>query len=69
LPELKAELQQIQQELETIELNLESSLFSWGSLKAPFWRKFEGSFLAGCEVWGIGNYYWLGVKVFCGVGG
>jgi DNA repair exonuclease SbcCD ATPase subunit len=38
LPEFKAELRQIQQELETIELNLESSLFSWGSLKAPFWQ-------------------------------
>lgn len=38
LPELKEELQQIQQELETIELNLESSLFTWGSLKEPFWQ-------------------------------
>jgi len=38
LPEFKAELRQIQQELETIELNLESSLFSWGSVKAPFWQ-------------------------------
>ena len=38
LPEFKAELRQIQQELETIELNLESSLFSWGSLKEPFWQ-------------------------------
>jgi len=38
LPQFKAELRQIQQELETIELNLESSLFTWGSLKAPFWQ-------------------------------
>ncbi|MGL4619237.1 MAG: DUF2203 domain-containing protein, partial [Chroococcidiopsis sp.] len=25
-------------QLETIEVNLESQLFSWGSLKAPFWQ-------------------------------
>lgn len=35
---LKAELKQIQEQLETIELNLESRLFSWGSLKEPFWQ-------------------------------
>lgn len=35
---LKAELQQIQEQLDTIELNLESKLFSWGSLKEPFWQ-------------------------------
>ncbi|NJK76462.1 MAG: DUF2203 domain-containing protein [Microcoleus sp. SU_5_6] len=38
LPQLKKELREIEQELETIELNLESSLFSWGSLKQPFWQ-------------------------------
>lgn len=38
LPEFKVELRQIQQELETIEINLESSLFGWGSVKAPFWQ-------------------------------
>lgn len=38
LPELKQELRQIQQELEAIELNLESSLFTWRSLKEPFWQ-------------------------------
>jgi hypothetical protein len=37
-PQLKAELKQIQSQLETIELNLESQLFSWGSLKEPFWQ-------------------------------
>jgi hypothetical protein len=35
---LQAELNQIRQQLETIELNLESQLFSWGSLKEPFWQ-------------------------------
>jgi hypothetical protein len=38
LPELKEELGQIKRELETIEINLESSLFSWGSLREPFWQ-------------------------------
>jgi len=35
--ELKAQLQQIKQQLEMLEINLESSLFSWSSLKEPFW--------------------------------
>lgn len=35
--ELQAELRQIQAQLEVIELNLESSLFKWSSLKEPFW--------------------------------
>ncbi len=35
---LQAELQQIKKQLETIELNLESQLFSLGSLKEPFWQ-------------------------------
>lgn len=38
LPEVKAELKQIKQQLEVLELNLESQLFSWGSLKEPFWQ-------------------------------
>jgi chromosome segregation ATPase len=37
-PEIKAELRQIQQQLEMLELNLESQLFSWRSLKKPFWQ-------------------------------
>ena len=36
--QLKKELREIEQELETIELNLESSLFSWVSIKQPFWQ-------------------------------
>ncbi|MFB2893818.1 DUF2203 domain-containing protein [Aerosakkonemataceae cyanobacterium BLCC-F50] len=35
--QMKTQLKQIQQELETLEVNLESSLFSWSSLKEPFW--------------------------------
>ncbi|NES22113.1 MAG: DUF2203 domain-containing protein [Symploca sp. SIO3E6] len=35
---LQAELKQLKEQLETIELNLESQLFSWGSLKEPFWQ-------------------------------
>jgi chromosome segregation ATPase len=38
LPELKEELRQIQSQLETLELNLESELFSLSSLKEPFWQ-------------------------------
>ncbi|MBW4614264.1 MAG: hypothetical protein KME21_13525 [Desmonostoc vinosum HA7617-LM4] len=37
-PEIKAELRQIKQQLEVLEINLESQLFSWGSLKEPFWQ-------------------------------
>ncbi len=36
--QLQAELQQIKQQLETLELSLESSLFSFSSLKEPFWQ-------------------------------
>lgn len=35
--ELQAELRRIKQEVEVLEVNLESSLFSWSSLKEPFW--------------------------------
>lgn len=38
LPQLKVELRQIKEQLEAIEINLESQLFSWGSLKEPFWQ-------------------------------
>lgn len=34
----KAELRHIKQQLEAIEVNLESQLFSWGSWKEPFWQ-------------------------------
>ncbi len=35
---LRKELRHIQQQLDTIELNLESQLFSFSSLKEPFWQ-------------------------------
>lgn len=35
---LQAELKQIKEQLETIELNLESRLFSWKSVREPFWQ-------------------------------
>jgi hypothetical protein len=38
LPQLQVELQRIKEQLETIETNLESQLFTWGSLKEPFWQ-------------------------------
>jgi septal ring factor EnvC (AmiA/AmiB activator) len=37
-PEIKAELKRIQKELEVLEINLESQLFSWKSLNRPFWQ-------------------------------
>jgi len=36
--EIKAELRQIQKQLDLLEINLESQLFSWTSLKKPFWQ-------------------------------
>ncbi|MBO3461413.1 hypothetical protein G7B40_014640 [Aetokthonos hydrillicola Thurmond2011] len=38
LPEMKAELRQIKQQLELLEVSLESQLFSWSSVKKPFWQ-------------------------------
>lgn len=38
LPQLKVELKQIKEQLEALEINLESQLFSWGSLQEPFWQ-------------------------------
>ncbi|HEY9727589.1 MAG TPA: DUF2203 domain-containing protein [Chroococcales cyanobacterium] len=35
---LQDELNRIKEQLETIELNLESRLFFWGSWKEPFWQ-------------------------------
>lgn len=37
-PQLIAELQQIKQQLEMLEVSLESSLFSFSSLREPFWQ-------------------------------
>ncbi|BAY63834.1 hypothetical protein NIES22_39240 [Calothrix brevissima NIES-22] len=36
--EIKAELRQIKQQLEVLEINLESQLFSWRTFKKPFWQ-------------------------------
>lgn len=36
--QMREELKQLEAELETIELNLESRLFTWNSLKEPFWQ-------------------------------
>jgi iron-sulfur cluster repair protein YtfE (RIC family) len=37
-PSYPEELQQIQKDLEVIEVNLESHLFKWSTLKEPFWQ-------------------------------
>ncbi|MDY7016528.1 MAG: hypothetical protein SVX43_23615 [Cyanobacteriota bacterium] len=36
--EIKAQLQHLQQELDTLEVNLESRLFNWRSFSQPFWQ-------------------------------
>lgn len=36
--ELAAELKQVEARLDELEINLESQLFSWTSLKEPFWQ-------------------------------
>jgi hypothetical protein len=43
-PAIKAELKRLQTQLDELEFNLESRLFSWSSLKAPFWQilRFSG---------------------------
>ena len=37
-PTLKTELKQIEAQLEELSVNLESQLFTWGSLKESFWQ-------------------------------
>ncbi|HEY9884583.1 MAG TPA: hypothetical protein V6C98_13325 [Thermosynechococcaceae cyanobacterium] len=37
-PALKAELAHLQTQLDELEVKLESRLFSWGSLREPFWQ-------------------------------
>lgn len=37
-PELKAELTGLQAQLDALAVNLESRLFTWGSLREPFWQ-------------------------------
>lgn len=41
---LKSELKAIENQLDELQLNLESSLFTWGSLKESFWQivRFSG---------------------------
>jgi predicted RNase H-like nuclease (RuvC/YqgF family) len=36
--ELRQELQRLQEQLEELELRLESQLFSWRELREPFWQ-------------------------------
>lgn len=38
LTDLKVELRDLKQQIEAIETNLESQLFSWGSLQEPIWQ-------------------------------
>ncbi|BAZ14603.1 hypothetical protein NIES4071_64470 [Calothrix sp. NIES-4071] len=44
LPEMKAELKHIEQQLEVLSINLESRLLNWRSFKDPFWQivRFSG---------------------------
>lgn len=37
-PEIKAEVKRLEKELEALEINLESQLFSWKSLNRTFWQ-------------------------------
>ena len=36
--QMREELKKLEAELETIELNLESRLFTWNTIKEPFWQ-------------------------------
>lgn len=36
--DLKVELKRVQEQLDALEVNLESRLFQWSSLKEPFWQ-------------------------------
>lgn len=38
LAEIQAELLHLQQQIDTLELNLESRLFRWRSFQQPFWQ-------------------------------
>jgi predicted RNase H-like nuclease (RuvC/YqgF family) len=42
--EIKSEIRRIKQQIGLLEVNLESQLFSWSSLKRPFWQivRFSG---------------------------
>jgi seryl-tRNA synthetase len=55
-PELKAELQTLQQQLEELELALESRLFSWDGLKEVFWQAVRFGGLGIILGWGLAFY-------------
>jgi hypothetical protein len=52
-PELKAELQRIQNQLDDLEVNLETRLFAWDSLKEPFWQIIRFGGLGVLIGWGL----------------
>ena len=56
ITELKVELQQIKEQLETIEINLESQMFSWGSLREPFWQAIRFGGLGVVVGWILKSY-------------
>ena len=56
ISELKVELQQIKEQLETIEINLESQMFSWGSLREPFWQAIRFGGLGVVVGWILKSY-------------
>jgi ATP-dependent Lon protease len=53
---LKVELRQIKEQLEAIEINLESQLFTWSSLKEPFWQAVRFGGLGVVVGWIIKSY-------------
>ena len=55
-PELKAELQTLQQQLEELEIALESRLFSWDGLKEVFWQAVRFGGLGILLGWGLAYY-------------
>ena len=50
---MKAELKQITAQLEELEVNLESRLFTWGSLKESFWQIVRFGGLGIAIGWGL----------------
>jgi hypothetical protein len=55
-PEIQLELRRIEQELETLELNLESRLFSWAGLKEAFWQAVRFGGLGLVVGWSLAFY-------------
>lgn len=53
---LKLELQEIEQQLEQLELNLESQLFSWRGLKEAFWQAVRFGGLGIAIGWSLAFY-------------